>query len=367
MVSFRLVALVVALAGVSVPRAADASRGKRSPAVRLVRAMTRPMEAAVWNTATMTRMAAMRRQSLTTLRTSAIRTAKRPQDLARMMARGAHPGQLRFVHPHASDPRARAPVDRTGSIHFGPVARQRLASGKRVKALLIAHGYTSNADQQRALDDLAHHADEQGMAVVYIDGIESYDRSLRRNVRSWNAGTCCGPALEHGFRDVEFIADLLPVLGKKFHIAGWAMAGESNGGYLTYKARRALPHLIHAAFPVVATEETIASPGGSLPPVHATIGARDTLVNPITSRLIGALAPSAAAEQAARENGASKSRTKRVIGTYFRTTWTDGQDRPVGSVTRVSAIGFDHHFWPGGPHTSRRIAKLAASLVPDAK
>jgi polyhydroxybutyrate depolymerase len=360
----RLVTLAsIALA---LPAAAQAGGAKRWPAVRVMRAMAHPVTVATHNSKTMVRMVRTGRQKLTTLRTEAIRTVKRPQELARLMARGATPGEIRFVHAHASDPRSTAAIDRTGSIHFGPRARRRLASGKRVKALLVAHGYTSNGDQQRALDDLTSHADAEGMAVVYIDGVEAYDRSLRRNVRSWNAGTCCGPAVEHGFRDIEYISELLPELGKKFFISGWAMAGESNGGFLTYKARRALPHLIHAAFPVVATEEIVAAPSSSrLPPVHATVGARDMLVNPVSARLMGALAPAGAVEQAARENGASRSRTRRVTGAYFRTTWVDAAETPVGSLTEVRALGFDHHLWPGGEHTSRRIARLAASLIPD--
>ncbi len=375
--SFKLhLALLVSIAAAA-PSAAHAggtrtavkTRGARG-AKALVKLWMRPAEAWASNTSAMMRIARTTRQRLTRLRTEDIRPTRRPQELARLMARGATPGELRFVHAHASDPRTpRTKIDRTGSVHFGPRARARLARGKRVKALLVAHGYTSNADQQRGLDDLASHADALGMAVVYIDGVESYDRQLRRNVRSWNAGKCCGPAVEHGFRDLEFIAELLPELGRKFHIAGWAMAGESNGGYLTYKARREMPGLIHAAFPVVGTEETTGAPAGApddLPPLHATVGRGDMLVNPMTARLIGALAPEAAAEQAALEKGATGKRTRRELGSYVRTTWRDAGGKTVGSVTRVTAVGLDHHMWPGGAHTSARIAKLADQLIPDA-
>jgi poly(3-hydroxybutyrate) depolymerase len=381
--TLRLVALLAIAVAVAAPPAAQAggggggggrtavkTRGARG-AKALTKMWMRPAEAWVSNTTAMLRIARTTRQRLTQLRTEDIRATRRPQDLARLMARGASPGELRFVHAHASDPRTpRTRIDRTGSVHFGPGARARLARGKRVKALLVAHGYTSNADQQRGLDDLASHADALGMAVVYIDGIEAYDRQLHRNVRSWNAGKCCGPAIEHGFRDLEFIAELLPELGRKFHIAGWAMAGESNGGYLTYKARRELPRLIHAAFPVVGTEEEAAGAPAEapehLPPLHATVGRGDMLVNPMTARLLGALAPEQAAEQAAREKGATDSRTRRVLGSYVRTTWREGGGKTVGSVTKVTAVGLDHHMWPGGAHTSKRIAKLADQLIPDA-
>jgi poly(3-hydroxybutyrate) depolymerase len=363
-----LLVLVVAVTLFVPPRVAGATRARKGSksAFRLGKVMTRPMAAQFEMARTMHRLVLTRGQYLTRMRTEEIRTVKRPQDLARIMARGRSPGQLRFVHAHASDPRTRAKIDRTGSIHVGPRARQRLAAGKRIGAILVAHGYTSNADQQRALDDLTRHADDHGLAVVYIDGIEAFDRSVGRKVRSWNAGRCCGPAVQHGFRDVEFIADLLPALSKKFFISGWAMAGESNGGYLAYKTRRIRPDLIRAAFPVVGTEEDMSPPSASpdrLPPVHAVVGARDTLVNPITARLMGTLGPERAAEQAAREKGAERSSVKRVPGTYTRTTWTDANDRTVGSVTRVTALGFDHHFWPGASYTSRRIARLAAQLI----
>lgn len=369
--------LLVALlaVGLAAPKGASAGRGTAVKergargAKRAVKLWMAPAEAWVSNTSAMMRMARTTRQRLTTLRTRDIRATRRPQDLAGLMARGATPGELRFVHPHASDPRTpQTKIDRTGSVHFGPRARARLARGKRVKAILVAHGYTSNADQQRGLDDLVSHADELGMAVVYIDGIEAYDRQVHRNVRSWNAGKCCGPAMEHGFRDLEYIAELLPELGRKFHISGWAMAGESNGGYLTYKARRELPGLIHAAFPVVGTEESSGAPAAAaadLPPLHATVGRSDMLVNPMTARFLGALAPERAAEQAAREKGATASRTRREVGAYVRTTWRDPAGATVGSVTRVTALGLDHHLWPGGAHTSKRIAKLADQLIPD--
>jgi poly(3-hydroxybutyrate) depolymerase len=350
---------------VPVSEAGSAKKVPR-PAVRARKLVTQPMAAQRELASATWRVVVARRQKLTRLRTDAIRSVERPQDLARIMARARHPGEIRFVHPHASDPRSREPIDRTGSIHVGPRARQRLAAGKRIGAILVAHGYTSNADQQRGLDDLARHADRQGLAVVYIDGIEAFDWSVGRRVRSWNAGRCCGPAVKHGFRDVEFIADLLPALGEKFFISGWAMAGESNGGFLAYKLRRARPDLIRAAFPVVGTEEGMPAPSAGaddLPPVHAVVGARDTLVNPLTSRLMGALAPERAAEQAAREKGGAHARTDRVAGAYSRTTWSDDRQRTVGSVTRVTALGYAHHLWPGGSYTSRRIARLAARLI----
>ena len=93
------------------------------------------------------------------------------------------------------------------------------------------------------------------------------------------------------------------------------------------------------------------------------VGARDALVNPLTSRLMGALAPERAAEQAAREKGAAHARTDRVAGAYSRITWSDDRQRTVGSVTRVTALGYAHHLWPGGSYTSRRIARLAARLI----
>lgn len=349
---------------------ADARPGVRKTArgaLRVRKVVTSPVAAPFELASATWRSVRVSRQKLTRLRTDAIRTVKRPQDLARIMARARTPGEFRFVHPHASDPRTSALVDRTGSVHLGPRARQRLASGRHIGAILVAHGYTSNADQQRGLDDLTRHADEHGLAVVYIDGIEAFDWSVGRRVRSWNAGRCCGPAVAHGFRDVEFIADLLPVLSKKLFISGWVMAGESNGGFLAYKVRRTRPDLVRAVFPVVGTEESMPAPATAarLPPVHAVVGARDTLVNPITAHFMGALGPEKAAEQAAREKGAARSTTKRVPGAYTRTTWTDREDRPVGSVTRVTALGFDHHFWPGGKYTSRRIARLAAELLGD--
>lgn len=366
--ALRLAALVAVT--LSLAPVADAGRGQRArrTAVRAGRLATRPVAVQSAMIATSWRIAAARRQDLTRMRTEAIRTTRRPQELAAIMARSRRPGEIRFVHAHASDPRSAAAVDRTGSIHVGPRARQRLAAGKRIGAILVAHGYTSNADEQRGLDDLTRHADQHGLAVVYIDGVEAFDRSLGRRVRSWNAGRCCGPAVQHGFRDLEFIADLLPTLSRKFFISGWAMAGESNGGFLAYKVRRARPDLVRAVFPVVGTEEGMPPPSAGaddLPPVHAVVGARDTLVNPLTSIFMGTLGPERAAEQAAREKGAARSTRTRVAGAYTRTIWTDGRDRTVGSVTRVTALGFDHHFWPGGAHTSRRIARLAAQLIGD--
>src|SRR3972149_1916532 len=74
----------------------------------------------------------------------------------------------------------------------------------KLPLLIALHGGAGSGQHIQRLSRLDADADEYGFMVAYPDGSGRLDDSLL----TWNAGHCCGYALENGVDDVAFI-DLL--------------------------------------------------------------------------------------------------------------------------------------------------------------
>jgi polyhydroxybutyrate depolymerase len=86
--------------------------------------------------------------------------------------------------------------------------------------------------------------------VVYPDGVPSHI-----NIRTWNAGGCCGYAMNNNIDDVGFIDDLLDTLQADFAIDSLRTyaTGMSNGGFMSYRLACELSERLAAIAPVAAT------------------------------------------------------------------------------------------------------------------
>lgn len=133
--------------------------------------------------------------------------------------------------------------------------------------LVIAmHGGFGNAYNLESQSQLSLKADESKFIVVYPEGRES-----ALNIRTWNAGWCCGYASTAGVNDVGFINALLDTLLSKYPIdAGRVYAtGMSNGGFMSYRLACELSDRIAAIAPVAASMSmTGCSPERPVPVIH---------------------------------------------------------------------------------------------------
>src|SRR4051794_31635504 len=78
-------------------------------------------------------------------------------------------------------------------------------------------------------------ADSNGFIVVYPDGIGGVMGD--QDLRTWNAGNCCGPARQQNVDDVGFISALIDHLSSTMAIDEDRVyaVGHSNGGIMAYR------------------------------------------------------------------------------------------------------------------------------------
>lgn len=117
--------------------------------------------------------------------------------------------------------------------------------------VLVLHGGGGNAANAEAMTGFTEVGAREGFMVVYPEGSGRLDRKLL----TWNAGHCCGYAMEHKIDDAGFISALIdrliadyPVDARQVYVTGM-----SNGGMMTHRLGIELAGKVAAIAPVVAT------------------------------------------------------------------------------------------------------------------
>jgi polyhydroxybutyrate depolymerase len=108
-------------------------------------------------------------------------------------------------------------------------------AGEPVPLLIALHGglgWGAQFERNSGFDGLA---EANGFVVVYPDGWNAGTDA--RQVRTWNAGRCCGPAARLDVDDVGFIDELIDHLAADLPVDPdqVVVAGHSNGGMLALR------------------------------------------------------------------------------------------------------------------------------------
>jgi polyhydroxybutyrate depolymerase len=114
--------------------------------------------------------------------------------------------------------------------------------------LVIAmHGGFGSGTQLENQSQLTVKAEQEGFIMVYPDGTGT--------IRTWNAGGCCGSAMNNNIDDVGFIDALLDELIANHAIDTTRIyaTGMSNGGFMSYRLACELSERIAAIAPVSAS------------------------------------------------------------------------------------------------------------------
>ena len=108
--------------------------------------------------------------------------------------------------------------------------------------VLNFHGSESMAVQQELYSGLDAKADAAGFIAVHPEGVGG----------SWNAGTCCDPAVKDKVDDVAYVRELINQLEQQFCVASRRVyaTGMSNGAELAHRLACELPDRIAAIAPV---------------------------------------------------------------------------------------------------------------------
>jgi polyhydroxybutyrate depolymerase len=120
--------------------------------------------------------------------------------------------------------------------------------------LLIAlHGGGGNAAGFQAYAGLDSVADREGFLVVYPEGT-----SALGNLRTWNAGDCCGYAMNQNVDDVGFIDALLDDVARRTRVDARRIyaTGHSNGAMMVYRLAAERAERIAAIAPVAGAYNT---------------------------------------------------------------------------------------------------------------
>jgi len=110
--------------------------------------------------------------------------------------------------------------------------------GAPAPLVLVLHGGGGNASIAEGMTGFSELAEKTGFIVVYPEGSGRF----RGRLLTWNAGHCCGHAMEQRVDDVAFISALLDRLGADYPVDPRRIyvTGMSNGGMMAHRLGIAL-------------------------------------------------------------------------------------------------------------------------------
>jgi len=239
-------------------------------------------------------------------------------------------------------------------------------SGSRVPLVLVLHGGGGNGVNAEAMTGFTEKAVKEGFVVVYPEGTGRFAGRFL----TWNAGHCCGRAMEKRVDDVGFINVLLDRLIKDYPVDPKRVyvTGLSNGGMMTHRLGIELSHRITAIAPVIATLF-----GDEKKPAH-----------PVSALMINGMLDQSVPYQGGSPGGRFPDAwdgTTALPALAQATFWAgangcvatpDEQDQGAFVVTRYRCpdgkdVAFylvkdNGHAWPGGKSGTRRGDKPSSSI-----
>ncbi len=147
-------------------------------------------------------------------------------------------------------------LQRSYVVHMPPG----LVAGRPAPLVLVLHGGGGNAALTAKQTRFDEQADRAGFIAVYPNGTDRARPLLnalgKPGLLTWNAGACCGYAMEHRIDDVTFIRALVGQLERDYPIdpARIYATGLSNGGMMAYRLACEASDIFAAIGPVSAVE-----------------------------------------------------------------------------------------------------------------
>ena len=198
-----------------------------------------------------------RLERLQKLRERAAERQSKPADPN--MTNIAAPGDYRFTFLHEG-------LRREYLVHVPRSYR----ADRPVPMLLALHGGGGDADFQSsdAKYGLISKSEEAGFITVFPNGYSRFPGGI---LATWNAGGCCGKAVENKVDDVGFLKEVIQRVSRQASVDRSRVfaTGMSNGGLMSYRLACEIPDMIRAIAPVAGTDNTIAcKPSRPVPVIH---------------------------------------------------------------------------------------------------
>jgi polyhydroxybutyrate depolymerase len=228
--------------------------------------------------------------------------------------------------------------------------------------VVVLHGAFSTAREMEKWSGWSRLADREGFIVIYPEGI-----GILGFLQHWNAGHCCGKAVEDDWNDVSFIEEAIDGTSRQYTVDKRRiyMMGFSNGGMMTYRFAAERSSLLAAAASVSGAINSRTSrdqPEWRMPaperPVPFLImhGDADKTVpyeggKPLdrkSSREYRPVSDAAGFWVTVNKSIEGPVRKDTFDGQVIEESWTDSNN---GNEVRVCRIHNWGHEWPGGPFT----------------
>ena len=243
-----------------------------------------------------------------------------------------------------------------------PAARR--DSARPLAVVIVFHGGGGSADSVRRQSRMSVKGDAEGFIAVYPQG----SGGIAGKLRTWNAGTCCGHAMEQRIDEIAFVAALLDDLQTTVAIdrARVYATGISNGAMMAYEVACALADRI-AGIAAVAGEMTALDrcrPSRPVPvlvihgsadrnlPIDGGVGAKAFAVHEVRSL-------ASAIDFWRRRDGCCETARSAVDGAVRRMSYSSCNG---GSEVEVVTIEGGGHSWPGGDRLARFLDPPSTSL-----
>lgn len=122
----------------------------------------------------------------------------------------------------------------------------------KLPLMIVLHGGLGNAESIQRRSGMDAVADTGFFLVAYPNGT---GLPATPELRTWNAGGCCGPAARQKVNDVLFIERVIEDAVSRFNADATRIyiAGLSNGAMLAYRLACEIPRKIAAIIPVAGT------------------------------------------------------------------------------------------------------------------
>ncbi len=126
-----------------------------------------------------------------------------------------------------------------------------LPAGGQVPVVVVLHGGGGNARNAIEQTGMSDEADRGGFLAVYPEGTGRRVRALL----TWNAGQCCGLAMDRQVDDVAFVGAVIDQVQREFggDPRRVYLTGFSNGAMLSYRVACELTGRIAAIAPVAGS------------------------------------------------------------------------------------------------------------------
>jgi len=237
-------------------------------------------------------------------------------------------------------------------------------SARALPVVIVFHGGGGAADSVRRQSRMSVKGEAEGFIAVYPQG----SGGIAGKLRTWNAGTCCGYAMQQRIDEIAFVAALLDDLQATVAIdrARVYATGISNGAMMAYEVACALADRV-AAIAVVAGEMTALDrcrPARPVPvllihgsadrnlPVDGGIGAKAFAVHEVRS-------VASALDFWRRHDGCGNDARVEIDGAVRRTRYL-----ACGGDAAVELISIEGggHSWPGGDRLARFLDPPSPAL-----